>query len=626
MRLAHGPRSHAPAFARAAPRAAAWHWLFLVCWCWLCGGAGLARAQSLESVLAPGKLAAAHAKYEGDCDKCHLKFDRKAQDRLCMDCHKEVRQDLSAKLGMHGLMKPQTCRSCHTDHKGAGAHIAAFDKNSFDHRGTNYLLKGAHQKTDCAKCHLPASKEKGYRIAQRECSACHKKDDVHKGSLGAKCADCHTEANWKEAKLDHDKTDFPLEGKHADVKCKDCHKDTKYQDTPKTCNECHRKDDKHKGKYTEKCEKCHDAKSWKKPTFDHNRDTKYDLLGKHRGPKCDACHTTGYVYRDKLSNVCNDCHRKDDKHKETLGTDCAKCHTERDWKEPPRFSHDKTDFPLTGKHAKVQCKDCHTSAVFNHAPKACIGCHAKDDTHKGTLGEACADCHNDLDWKKSSFNHDKTRFALLGKHAKAKCDACHKAAAGRTPQYKDAPKDCWGCHQRDDKHEGQEGKACGSCHDEKAWKPAPRFDHGLARFPLLGKHGPVDCKKCHETPRYKDAKTACVACHAKDDAHKKKLGPDCGQCHNAQNWKSWVYDHDKRTRFALDGAHKKVGCEACHRKPVDDRPTLASACVACHQKDDVHEGSYGRQCQQCHATDAFKNIRKRPGSPGGTVAEPGPRP
>ena len=27
-----------------------------------------------------------------------------------------------------------------------------------------------------------------------ECNACHKKDDVHKGGLGVKCADCHGES------------------------------------------------------------------------------------------------------------------------------------------------------------------------------------------------------------------------------------------------------------------------------------------------------------------------------------------------------------------------------------------------------------------------------------------------
>ena len=47
-----------------------------------------------------------------------------------------------------------------------------------------------------------------------------------------KCADCHTENDWKEARLDHEKIRFPLEGKHVDTKCVDCHKKgAAYKDT-----------------------------------------------------------------------------------------------------------------------------------------------------------------------------------------------------------------------------------------------------------------------------------------------------------------------------------------------------------------------------------------------------------
>ena len=48
------------------------------------------RAQTLEGVLMPGKVIAGHAKIEQDCDKCHVKFNKAAQDGLCLDCHKEV--------------------------------------------------------------------------------------------------------------------------------------------------------------------------------------------------------------------------------------------------------------------------------------------------------------------------------------------------------------------------------------------------------------------------------------------------------------------------------------------------------------------------------------------------------
>ena len=77
---------------------------------------------------------------------------------------------------------------------------------------------------------------------------------MHQGSLGTKCADCHTENDWKEAKFDHEKTRFPLTGKHVDTKCVDCHKKgADYKDAPRTCIGCHKEDDDsskgHKGLY-----------------------------------------------------------------------------------------------------------------------------------------------------------------------------------------------------------------------------------------------------------------------------------------------------------------------------------------------------------------------------------------
>ena len=561
-----------------------------------------AYGQAIESVLAPGKLIQGHAKFDETCTECHVRFDRNAQDGRCTACHKDIAQDLRSKTGFHARMKPQACRVCHTDHKGRDARIAEIDKTKFDHNETNFELRGGHRKVDCAKCHLPG---KGFRVPAGDCNACHKKDDPHKGTLGPKCADCHNETNWKEVRFNHDTTRFSLTGKHADVKCAECHKKNIYTDTPRDCLACHKKDDKHKGQFGAKCETCHDAKSWKNITFNHDTDTKYALVGKHRTTKCESCHT-GALYQQKLSTGCIDCHRKDDKHKGTLGSACASCHTERDWKETAKFNHDKIEFPLLGKHRDVACKECHKTPVYKDAPKECVECHLKDDKHKGTSGKLCATCHSERNWKEvSKFNHAKTDFALLGKHADVKCKECHKSQ-----MFKEAPKDCYTCHKKDDKHEGQEGRLCGVCHVETDWKTTPKFDHGLTRFPLLGKHAKVECKSCHTTgARFKDAKLECVACHVKDDKHKEALGPACEQCHNARSWKTWDFDHDRRTKFVLDGKHKGLICSACHTKPTKGKVTASVLCVSCHAKDDVHDGNYGRQCQQCHVTTDFRSIK-----------------
>lgn len=574
-------------------------------------------AQGIESVLAPGKLIQGHAKAEADCKNCHLKFDRASQDALCTNCHKDIGADVREHRGFHGRQKPQACRTCHEDHKGRDARIVVLDPRRFDHRQTDYLLAGKHVSVDCKACHVVGRK---WREAPADCAICHKNSDVHKGALGSQCTDCHNESGWKKTTFDHAKTRFDLTDKHAEVKCSACHEDQRYKDTPRNCFACHRKDDSdlikgrrgHQGQFGEKCETCHNARGWKPSVFNHDVDTKYALNGKHRHAECKACHT-GPLYKEKLATDCQSCHQKDDKHKGSLGRNCASCHNERGWNDQGKFDHDKTKFPLLGKHVEVKCESCHKSLIFKDAPSDCVACHLKDDKHDGALGKACYECHVASDWKttKGRFDHNKTLFPLRNAHAatSVQCKDCHaslKSMRGTSTE-------CISCHLKDDEHAGQEGRSCAQCHDDKHWKPAPRFDHGLVRFPLLGKHVAVECKICHKDALFKNAKSACYACHVKDDKHKKTLSVACDKCHNASSWKAWDFDHDKRTKFALDGKHKGLACSQCHVRPVEAKVTTSSQCVSCHAKDDTHDGGYGRQCQQCHVTSSFREIKARPG-------------
>src|SRR5512139_641396 len=568
-------------------------------------------ADSLESVLMPGKVIQGHAKTEEQCNKCHVRFQRAGQDALCADCHKDVARDIAQKQGFHGrATEGKLCRECHTEHKGRDARLVVLDEKKFDHRQTDYLLKGKHAETACDKCHRPGSK---YRSAQASCIACHKKDDTHKGKLGTQCADCHTETDWKEAKFDHDKTRFRLEDKHAQAKCTDCHRDNAFKSTPMACVSCHRKDDKHKERFGEKCQTCHNAKAWSDVLFDHDVHTQYALRGKHRQVKCDSCHT-GHLYRDKLQTACVSCHKKDDKHKNTLGSECSRCHVERDWKEA-RFDHGTSRFPLRGKHADIACNACHKSTIFKETPMTCVACHRKQDKHKGALGELCGSCHSERTWKDTRFDHDKTRFALQGKHRQVKCDSCHK-----DEKYKNTPAACLACHRKDDVHKGQQGEQCETCHGADDWKRTT-FNHGRSRFPLTGRHVMLACKQCHLTQQFRDAKSECVACHDKQDVHKRRLGTQCESCHNARSWQLWDFNHDTRTRFRLDGGHRGLDCYACHKVPVTGKAALPTSCVSCHEKDDVHEGSYGPRCGNCHETGSFKRIKQRLGRSGSVSPE-----
>ncbi|MDX2159069.1 MAG: hypothetical protein SFW09_21400 [Hyphomicrobiaceae bacterium] len=64
----------------------------------------------------------------------------------------------------------------------------------------------------------------------------------------------------KDRSFDHDKTNFPLTGKHKRVACESCHKTT-LKDTSRRCIDCHRKDDVHRGRRPN-CESCHVTTNW----------------------------------------------------------------------------------------------------------------------------------------------------------------------------------------------------------------------------------------------------------------------------------------------------------------------------------------------------------------------------
>ena len=564
-------------------------------------------AQTLESALSPGPLTRSHAKVENDCAECHVRFKPGGQDGRCVACHKDVGKDIQDRTGLHGRQPQQVCRSCHTDHRGREMNIAPLDQKAFDHKLTDYVLKGKHVSVECKSCHVVGKK---FSAAPSDCLSCHRKDDKHKGTLGNACADCHVEQGWKETRVDHDKTKFPLTGKHVDVKCDSCHKTKVYNEAPTNCLGCHRKDDKHKARYGEKCETCHTTKNWTGVTFKHDTDTRFVLRGKHRETKCDSCHT-GYLYKEKLGSACIDCHRKDDKHKGNLGQECGNCHTERNWKEAVKFDHDKSRFPLRGGHVKAECKDCHTTAQYKDTPTECVACHRKDDKHEGTLGKACADCHTDVNWKATRFDHGRTRFTLRDGHAvpPLKCSSCHRDLRS----YRPTAMACVSCHLKDDKHAGQLGDRCDSCHVERGWR-VTRFDHSRARFALIGAHVKVECKSCHLSPRFRDAPRDCVGCHQKDDKHKATLGTKCESCHNVRDWRLWTFDHSRQTDYPLEPGHAKVACQACHVKPAPASKSIAPLdrnCLSCHRRDDIHDGAFGARCDQCHSVTRWKQVSNR---------------
>ncbi len=434
----------------------------------LCADTAMA-ANPFEQLLMPGPVARAHEKIEQDCQACHVPFEKKAQDRLCLDCHKPVAGDMAAGQGFHGktpLMASIPCSDCHDDHKGRDFDMTGLNRSSFPHDYTDFALRGAHRTVACADCHQEG---KRWAEAPQRCFACHKADDQHAGNLGQECQSCHKTSAWKDLQpFDHGKTRFPLKDKHAAVACIACHVGEVYKGIGTDCASCHAIDDVHRTRFGADCKSCHNEKAWSPAKFDHGKHTPFPLKGAHATAQCSACH--GDELLRPLATACFDCHKAQDVHHGSLGSDCASCHNETGWRTKIRFDHDLTRFPLSGLHAAVACEACHVSQSYKDAKTDCASCHKADDVHLGRFTARCESCHTASGWTRVSFDHGRdTTFKLTGKHATAACYSCH---AAKNVADASLPKDCFSCHAKQDVHRGKFGTNCASCHSTTAFSPA----------------------------------------------------------------------------------------------------------------------------------------------------------
>jgi hypothetical protein len=377
------------------------------------------------------------------CSSCHQagKKYREASSS-CVSCHKKD-EPHKGQLG-------DDCGSCHT--------VKNWLNGKFDHSKTHFALTNRHAEVQCVACHVGNR----YRYTPAQCVSCHAPDDVHQGSRGTNCDQCHSTASWTTAKFDHAKeTGFALTGAHAHTDCVSCHTSGRMEDKiPKTCVGCHKSQDSHAGRMGQRCDQCHNSSAWKPSDFDHARDGKFVLPKGHDKLSCDTCHTAA-VATQKLGTSCISCHRAQDAHAGQLGKQCEQCHVPDGWRREVRFDHDLTSYPLVGLHVTVPCEQCHLTQQFKDAKTDCYACHRQDDAHKGGLGEKCDTCHSPNGWKLWQFDHAKqTKFPLTGAHSKLVCADCHHV---RVEVLKPSM-DCVSCHQQDDVHAGQFGRQCQRCH------------------------------------------------------------------------------------------------------------------------------------------------------------------
>lgn len=389
-----------------------------------------------------------------DCIECHqitekngVKFQEFADVDFadCVSCHKDP----------HNNQLQGSCTACHTEDSFQVL------KKGFNHNRTDFTLKGAHKAIDCYTCHAENKdpelvfQDVFESVDENNCISCH--EDVHEGKYGTSCVDCHSEESFfilkNEDQFNHNLTDYPLEGKHTNVDCKECHTTPKYSDAIdfSQCQNCHT--DYHLGEFKNElgispdCKECHTVDfgfDYSTYTIEQHKTTEFPLKGAHVATPCFACHIDEKEepkwHFKNIDTACVDCH--ENIHEEYINEkyypkeNCESCHNNDNWTSI-NFDHNLTDWALTGKHIEVNCKECHyqvdaerelNNQIFKGLNTDCITCHenihGKEFEKNGVT--VCVDCHITESWFPTKFNHDETQFPLEGKHAEIECKECHQ--------------------------------------------------------------------------------------------------------------------------------------------------------------------------------------------------------
>ncbi|MBL8730157.1 MAG: cytochrome c3 family protein [Planctomycetes bacterium] len=512
---------------------------------------------------------------------------------LCIRCH----------IGADGAEPPpggrflgitQACTECHED-----VHRAAFGK-------------------DCESCHgqeRPWPETPGFRHEAFALQDAHQK---------VACTECHAPGTVRDVKA--------LQEHGQPVRrCVECHADPHGATAAPTALQLHDTSD---------CARCHQATKWAaaRPTPAQHAAFGFELRGAHATAACASCHgdhatAARWSGAAPALAACSACHEHP--HTPALmaaataaqgpAAGCADCHLDADRTfadgRMTAAQHAATPFPLVAPHGDVACDTCHTGTRRSERfpgrmPEHCTACH--HDAHAGQFaGEPgfaeCTACHVPTRFVPHAFStamHGRTKFPLTGAHDAVACAACHLEVKDGVRTFHGTAGECAACH--DDVHEGRfdrrdrpqvvDGRrGCARCHDTAAFVPvAADFEHGRwTGYPLQGAHAPLACTQCHPagtggaaSPHLgKAAGTTCAACH--HDPHAGQFaagGPtDCARCHDDTSWHELRFDHQRHSRFPLDGRHVKVACAKCHvgyqtgSGPIVRYKPLGTACGDCHK-------------------------------------------
>jgi hypothetical protein len=157
--------------------------------------------------------------------------------------------------------------------------------------------------------------------------------------------------------------------------------------------------------------------------------------------------------------------------------------------------------------------------------------------------------------------------------------------------------------------------SCSVCHTSESWKldrTIYSFDHNTTKLPLEGEHKNLNCRQCHVSLVFSEAKTLCVDCHT--DLHEQTLGSDCGRCHTPRSWLiENITELHQRSRFPLLGPHYTAQCIQCHPSASMLRfNPRGIECYDCHQVDykattqpNHVQVKFSTNCSECHSINSF---------------------
>jgi nitrate/TMAO reductase-like tetraheme cytochrome c subunit len=170
--------------------------------------------------------------------------------------------------------------------------------------------------------------------------------------------------------------------------------------------------------------------------------------------------------------------------------------------------------------------------------------------------------------------------------------------------------------QSDSPHGADFKISCKTCHSSKGWqldKEIYSFDHNTTKLPLVGQHSNINCRQCHPTLIFGNAKTNCIDCH--NDVHQATVGPDCSRCHTPSSWlvKNINEIHDA-SRFPLLGAHRTADCYQCHKSESLARFDVPGInCIDCHRANYMAttnpnhiQAGFSENCSPCHHINSFQ--------------------